>query len=206
MFVFVDDHSPVSVDIPVDIDLNWTLYRIDSDIEWNQGGARNLGATMAPSRNILLTDLDHTFPENLLERMCSHKSKLKNFYKFKRANPDGSKKHSACNILFMSKGIFFEALGYDEEFCGHYGYEDVAFRRTLNRLGYSLKYLTRRSRIISTDLDREKSYHSLERNLKHNERLLAMKKPLIDSSDPLSAHSRKYLNFEWHEVSRHLME
>jgi len=206
MFVLVDDCSPVGIEIPDDIDLNWTLYRVDSDIEWNQAGARNLGATMAPSENLVLTDVDHTFPEALLRRICETRIPLRRFYKFKRANPDGSKKHSACNILLLSKGGFFESMGYDEEFCGHYGYEDVAFRHTLAHLGYKLRYLTRRVRIVSTEIDRNESYHSLERSLEHNERLLQKKLPLIDSRYPLAGHSRRFLNFEWHKVGMHLMD
>lgn len=205
MFILVDDHSPVPVTVPEDIRLNFRLYRIDSDIMWNQGGARNLGAYMAPSSRIILSDADHYFPEELLRDIVESKLPGK-LYKFKRANPDGSKKHSACNIFYTSKGVFADALGYDEEFCGHYGYEDVWFRFLCRKLGKKLRYFTRRNRIVSTDIDRDNSYHSLIRDLEVNTRLLEEKKAAFDPVHPLASHSRLFLNFDWHLVEERLMK
>lgn len=60
-FVIIDDCSPIEYEIP-DINLNFRWLRITTDIQWNQGGARNLGVTFAKSDKILLSDLDHAFP------------------------------------------------------------------------------------------------------------------------------------------------
>ena len=65
-FVVVDDGSPLEFDIP-EFRLNLIWVRIDQDIPWNQGGARNLGAIFAKSDKMILTDLDHEFPEETLE-------------------------------------------------------------------------------------------------------------------------------------------
>lgn len=204
MFILVDDHSPVPVEIPTDINLNIRLYRIDSDIMWNQGGARNLGAYMAPSSKLILTDVDHYFPEKLLRKIVESRLPHK-LYKFKRANPDGSKKHSHCNTFFTSKGSFMDVLGYDEEFCGNYGYEDVWFRFLCCKTGTPLRYFTRRQRIVSTDIDRDNSYHSLNRDLDINSRLLDAKKAAFDPRRPLATHSRLFLNFDWHLAHERLI-
>jgi glycosyltransferase involved in cell wall biosynthesis len=38
------------------------LYRIDVDIPWNRGGARNLGANKAATDWIVQVDIDHVLP------------------------------------------------------------------------------------------------------------------------------------------------
>lgn len=205
LFILVDDHSPIPVHIPDDINLNIRLYRIDTDIMWNQGGARNLGAYMSPAPKLILSDADHYFPEDLL-RDIIHSRLPRKLYKFKRVNPDGSKKHSACNIFYTSKGTFANVLGYDEEFCGHYGFEDVWFRFLCKKTGTPLKYFTRRKSIVSTDIDREHSYHSLTRDLNINRRLLEEKKAHFNSRHPLASHSRLFLNFNWHLAEERLQK
>jgi hypothetical protein len=65
-FVFVDDGSPIPVEIHSDTNLHYTWIRIEDNIPWNQGGARNIGVEHAKSERIILTDLDIAFPENLL--------------------------------------------------------------------------------------------------------------------------------------------
>lgn len=43
-FIIVDDCSPLEYEIP-DLNLNYRWLKITTDIQWNQGGARNLGVT-----------------------------------------------------------------------------------------------------------------------------------------------------------------
>lgn len=198
MFIIVDDHSPIDIKIPHDINLNYRLYRIDSDIMWNQAGARNLGATMSPAPRLILTDVDHVFPQQLLSDICNSPVPLKSIYKFKRCNSDGSKRSTHANTFYLSKGTFASALGYDEEFCGYYGYEDVLFQEFVSRIGFRVKYFTRRQRIIATSIDRDDSYHNLVRDTSRNAALLDEKRTLLKSRNPYSCHSRLMLNFDWH--------
>ena len=62
------EDSPLQTD-PPDLPLNLTWIRIREDIAWNQPGARNLGAVYAKSDKILITDLDHEFPEATLRAL-----------------------------------------------------------------------------------------------------------------------------------------
>ncbi len=199
MFILVDDHSPDPIAIPDDINLFLRLYRIDDDITWNQAGARNLGASMAPARRLLLTDVDHIFPEELLIKITDSPVP-RHYYKFKRVNSDGTKRSSPCNIMFLSKGLFMDAMCYDEEFCGHYGYEDVFFRDWLHRHGYRQSYLTRRLKVIAADSDRDDAYHDLRRDTTRNLKLYTHKKAILDGRHPDMAHSRLFLNFRHHLV------
>ncbi|MFT4645424.1 MAG: hypothetical protein ACI8ZX_001840, partial [Planctomycetota bacterium] len=65
-FIFVNDCSPVPINIE-NTKINYTLVKVIDDIMWNQGGARNLGVHLAKTPKLILTDLDHTFPERVFK-------------------------------------------------------------------------------------------------------------------------------------------
>ena len=199
-FVIVDDCSPLPIEIPPAIKLNISLFRIQSDIRWNQCGARNLGVVYAKSPRILLTDSDHCFPEKLLKDILNSRIPKKTIYKFKRINQHGLAMGKNINIFYTSKAVFFQALGYDEEFSGNYGYEDVYFNELQRRLGNSVRYFTRFKKIVATEVDRESSYHSLQRDTVINEALYKKKMELLQEKDPFVSHSRRFLQFDWRLV------
>jgi hypothetical protein len=66
MFILVDDGSPSKVEIPADIDLNIRVLRVDEDIAWNQPGARNLGATMSVSDQIIMSFAGSSFAHSFV--------------------------------------------------------------------------------------------------------------------------------------------
>jgi len=195
-FIIVDDHSPIPVTIPASINLNYRLFRITDDITWNQGGARNLGAVHSVQK-MILTDCDHRFPEKLLKIILASKVPKKTLYTFKRDDTNGKVTIGHRNTFYTSKHVFFETLGVDEEFCGYYGCEDIMFRRFASRLGIKIRHLTRRVRIFSADIDREKSYHSLVRDGEVNRKLIEKKKALLKTRDYYKAHSNQFLNFRF---------
>jgi len=205
-FVIVDDGSPLPIEIPPEINLNISLYRITTDIRWNQCGARNLGVLYAKSPRILLSDSDHYFPEKLLRAIVYSRIPQKTLYKFKRVNQQGVAIDKALNIFYMSKSAFFQTLGYDEEFSGNYGYEDLYFIKLQRRIGNTIRYFTRFKKIVATEVDRELSYHSLARDKEINYALYRKKKELMKSRDPFISHSRTFLQFDWTLVEERLAE
>ncbi len=190
-FIFIDDCSP----IPVKINskrINYTLLRIVDDIKWNQGGARNLGVHMSKTSKLILTDLDHTFPESILNDLVI--KKIPNYiYNFRRIK-NGKKVNSHPNTFFCSKSVFFKSLGVDEEFCGNYGYEDIYFKELQKYLGTRFKKYRKESIVL---FDHEQ--HSLVRDSTKNEKLLNEKMDAINNKKPFSSHSRKNLCFNWEE-------
>ncbi|WP_102407569.1 glycosyltransferase family A protein [Parabacteroides bouchesdurhonensis] len=199
-FVIVDDCSPIKIEIPSDIHLNYQLLRITTDIRWNQAGARNLGVVKAAGPKIIITDCDHFFPESLLRKILNNKIPYKTLYKFKREDANGKAIQSHCNTFYTSKATFFSTLGYDEEFCGNYGYEDVMFRYFQSAIGNKIKYFTRLKKIVSNTIDREESYHNLVRDTDVNLKLMEAKIPFLKDKNPFKAHSRLFLNFEYQVV------
>lgn len=195
-FIIVDDHSPIAVAIPTSINLNYRLFRITDDILWNQGGARNLGAVHSVQK-MILTDCDHYFPEKLLQKVLASKVPKNTLYTFKRNDANGRVIIGHRNSFYTSKHVFFKALGVDEEFCGNYGCEDIMFRKFAKRLGIKLRHLTRRVKIFTPEIDRDKSYHNLLRNGDANTLLIKKKEALLKTRDYYSAHSNQFLNFQY---------
>lgn len=197
-FVFVDDHSPVPVEIPDDIILNYTLIRVKTDIMWNQGGARNLGVTYAKSERFIVTDLDVIFPENLLSKLVDYSLPNNAVFKFNTiSNLQPVMPH--VNVFFMTKKVYMKTNGVDEEFCGNYGYEDIFFYHQQKALGTKF-YLYSYSNIVHKEhKDSEETQHNkLIRDKDINEQLIADKLEILkNSANPLDARSKLYLNFEW---------
>ncbi len=94
----------------------------------------------------------------------------------------------------------FSTLGYDEEFSGNYGYEDIMFKAFNRRINNKIRYYTRWKKIISSGIDRDDSYHTLERDSAVNKKLLAKKLALLKGNDPFISHSRLFLNFNYQKV------
>lgn len=197
-FVFVDDHSPVKISIKTD-KLNYILLRIKDNIQWNQGGARNLGVLYAKSPKLILTDLDHHFSEELF-RFLLRKKIPKVIYSF-RSKMNGKKVSSHPNIFFCTKSLFYKSLGVDEEFCGNYGYEDIYFKELQKALGTKFRKIRRYSNEkLEHKEDKNITHHYLDRDTKVNEKLLETKMAFLETKNPLQGHSRKSLLFDWEVI------
>jgi hypothetical protein len=193
-FVIVDDGSPLRYDIP-QLNLNITWLKITEDIPWNQPGARNLGVTYAPSDKVLITDLDHEFPEETLRHMVLRGECGRNFYRVYRL---GNKTRPHPNIFLLSRARFMRFYGYDEEFSGHYGSDDYRFVKIQKYHGTRFLKLRKKYRcMMRNDIDYKNSYHSLERDLRHNTPIDARKKQETLTYGPDAGHSRMFLNFSW---------
>lgn len=199
-FVIVDDGSPLTYDIPP-LNLNYTWLKITDDIPWNQAGARNLGVVYAPSDKVLMTDLDHEFPEKTLRYMVRQNECGRHFYRVFRW---GTKTRPHPNIFLISRARFLRFYGYDEEFSGHYGAEDYRFVKLQKYYGTRFIKLSKKYRCFERDdIDRNQAYHSLERDLSHNTPIDVRKKQEILTYGPDAGHSRLFLNFNWMVLHEH---
>jgi len=197
-FVIVDDCSPLQFDLP-DYDLNITWLRITDDIQWNQGGARNLGAVYAKSDKILISDLDLEFPEYTLRKMVEMRNPGRNFYKIYRKDKEsGSIRNGHPNTFFMSRGRFMRLYGYDEEYSGGYGAEDYRFVKFQKYHGSWQHHLSKRYYCHKrTEIDRDEAYHSLKRDFGRNTTIDHRKRNELLCGGAESGHSRIFLNFRW---------
>jgi hypothetical protein len=130
--VIVDDGSTV----PLRCD--WaTVYRIDEDVPWNMSRANNYGfGKLNVDDYILRCDIDHWFLPDDINKLVGVEGSI---VKFNRVvyRSDGSSYNtpSPPNIYLAKVGDLVDAGGYDERFCGHYGYEDKEFMDRLARRG-----------------------------------------------------------------------
>jgi hypothetical protein len=198
-FVFIDDGSPIQPDVSSDLNLNLLLLRIREDIPWNQPGARNLGAVYARSDKMLMTDLAHEFSEETLRYVVKMKNPGRTMYKLRRVRDEGEPCKPHPNTFVLSRWRFLRLFGYDEAFCGHYGFDDAMFWRWQRNHGTRFRYLPR-SCVAGFRALLDERGHSLPRDLSHNKVLAMDKRKAWKQYGPNAGHSRLFLNFTWDVV------
>jgi hypothetical protein len=195
-FVIVDDGSPLQTD-PPDLPLNLTWLRIREDIPWNQPGARNLGVVYSKCDKVLITDLDHEFPEDTLRKLVERGSPGKRIRKFWRRRPDGGYYECHPNTFFLSRGRFLELFGYEEEFSGGYASDDTRFIKYQKVHGSLVNYFPKSYWCREREIDRKRGYHSLARDHSINTSVDSRKRLELMHFGPATGHSRMFLNFTW---------
>lgn len=143
----VDDGSPrAAIDvmrytnhIAAFTDWGAELYRIQQDVPWNRGEARNIGAKHAGAPWILQLDLDHILPPIAAEQMVLRQIEFEKeqWYRFRRYRigaADHTRKKDALapdvrygeikphiDSYLCTPERYWEAGGYNEDFSGCLG-------------------------------------------------------------------------------------
>lgn len=166
-FIFVDDGSkePLKLDWP-----NAIVVRIDEDIPWNMSAANNLGFRYTNGK-VLRMDIDHFLEKDQIKHLESIDLKKMELFIFDRYRTDiGRKIDPAPNIYLIGTEDYWSVGGYDEDYCGHYGYEDKDIRRKFDRAGFSVR---KSSLIVNVDV--RYSTRNLDRDLTVNKNLYIWK-------------------------------
>ena len=169
-FLVIDDHS----DVPLQVDkgdLDLRLVRVDDDIDWNMPGCRNLAATLCETPWMLFFDVDNVASEASLVKLVNALPNLdRNRLHVFRRTENGVDVEPHINSFLITRQGFFKAGGYDEDFSGHYGFEDVAFRMMWRKhVG---------SEVLLTDIAFEQiafRTSGLDRDLSRNQALIAQR-------------------------------
>lgn len=130
LFVVVDDCSPghaaaaiVRTNAEPAVLERTQVYRVADDIPWNQHGARNLGAHVAPEGWMLMTDVDHQLMAEDARQLVDSRLDPDRFYYLRRTKAGRvleTERHH-CNSFVVTRDKFLASGGYDEDFCGSYG-------------------------------------------------------------------------------------
>lgn len=114
--VIIDDcsHEPLG---PIE---GIKIFRIIDDIKWNQPGARNLGFHLCDGW-VVCADIDHLITKENIEQLKHINLQKGTIYYLGREDTD------SVNIFVMHKDDFEIIGGYDEDFSGNYGYDDIHF-------------------------------------------------------------------------------
>lgn len=136
--IIIDDCSPVPLKIE---HKNLTIYRIDKDIVWNTAGACNLGFLMATTPYVLYYMNDHVLSGREMSKLLDIDVKDK-LYTFKRIEAVSGKDSTGALLpLFIKRELFWKLGGFNEDFSGNYGYDDVWFTHKAKELGYEKEEL-----------------------------------------------------------------
>jgi hypothetical protein len=98
------------------------------------------------------------------------------------------------NAFLLSRGRFMQAFGYDEDFSGHYAFDDVRFTKNQKLRGTVLARLPSRWFVYNRATT---GYHSLDRDESHNALLNARKHFETEWYGRHAGHSRRSLQFTW---------
>lgn len=154
--ILVDDGSPepaapiVSAAASTALRARLGLYRIQVDIPWNRGGARNLGAQEAKTDWLVHLDIDHVLCAESAARLLEFRPDPKCWYRFDRyrngcadetrqkdAIPRQAihgKIHPHMDSYLCSREMYWKAGGYDEDYSGCLG-GGSPFLKQLARVG-----------------------------------------------------------------------
>jgi predicted glycosyltransferase involved in capsule biosynthesis len=179
--------------------LNLKHYRIESPINWNQAGSRNLGVMMSTNPWLLLFDVDQFLIENAFSGLLNslHNLETSTIYYFKVDNFIDSNLNQPLtvhpNSFLAQSQRFKEWAMYDEDFAGNYGYEDLYLPYVWEKSGGNRKL------VGDTVLFNDKGFKTtnLNRSLDIN-KALAQRKILEGCRRPTHL-----LRFNWSLVSEH---
>jgi len=139
------------------------VYRIKDDITWNQPGAKNLGFQEAEGW-VVCADIDHLVTKKNIDEIIKLKKEQCNIYYLGREDND------SWNVFLIHKDDFEKVGGFDEDFSGDYGYDDIDF---LERCRKNLNIIEKRE--IKVKVYADKSSSKLERNCYRNFAILRLK-------------------------------
>lgn len=139
-FILVDDCSEQTPTIRPS-KLNLKVYRVISDLPWNQAGARNLGAFNATGEWALYFDIDQKFLVEPMQAVMGNLSRLDTmsmYYMRIRELIDitvNKPLEFHPNSFLVNLAMFKQHAMYDEDFVGHYGYEDLYMPQVWEKRG-----------------------------------------------------------------------
>ena len=203
-FILVDDHSDQALTLPAG-NLDLRVFRVETDIDWNQAGARNLGALMARGEWGLFFDIDQALTPEALPVI------LHNLDRLERDTMYALRAHGLYNDIDQVDAPFhantflvhlptFRRLGmYDEDFAGHYGYEDIYMPLVWQANGGKRVLL---SEPCFFDGNLGFRTERLDRSLERNKALGTAKLVALQSRQgPVKSCPSHLLRFEWREMA-----
>lgn len=135
--VVVDDcspkgHRPNRKSVTVDGLASFRILRLVEKKRWNWLACRNLGAKVAMTDWLLLTDIDHVLPASTLRHVLEGALRHDDAYKFARVTATQRWPYDVSTLppykphndsWLLTKSMFFHkrVMGYDERLSGCYG-------------------------------------------------------------------------------------
>jgi glycosyltransferase involved in cell wall biosynthesis len=195
-FIVVDDCSEETPVLPA-TKLDLRVFRVTSDLPWNQAGARNLGAFNARGPWAMFFDIDQRFYPEPLQMLVHNLERLDPmglyYLKIKELIDITVNKSLDFhpNTFLVNLPMFKQHAMYDEDFVGHYGYEDLYMPQVWERRGGKRVLLNDTVFVEDLGFGTGNLNRDLSRNL-----ALAQQKIADGCKRP-----QGILRFEWEELS-----
>ncbi len=189
-FLIADDCSSVPLQLRR-YGLPLRQFRITTDIPWNMAGAKNLLHAKSTADWLLFFDVDNRVAPSLLVRLAKFLDQLdqSTIYMFPWILNGQEQEQPHINTFLIHRSTLDELGGFDEDFCGHYGYEDVLFQYLARRRG--MKYVLLSDMPFIAHIG---PTEGLNRDLSRNQEICAMK-----ANDPGYRVGSK-IRFNWVEI------
>lgn len=148
--IIVDDGSP---QCPAEdavrqsgVKVGVRLFRVLEDIPWNISGALNLAFHYAKDGWVFSSAVDHVLPVECVDILLQEQREMDpaKFYQFIRYNVDEHGQHTVSSktghLFYLTRQLFWQVGGYDEDFAGWYGAVGHLFDRALNKKSEKIVY------------------------------------------------------------------
>jgi hypothetical protein len=124
-FILVDDCSDEPLNPAVNYPIHLKIARITQRIEWNIPGAKNLGMRLAETDWVFVSDIKHILAPQMAERLVNLEKDPGCVYFFQRIFDNGKPAPVHTASFLVHKETFWKLGGFDEDFSGHYGWDDI---------------------------------------------------------------------------------
>lgn len=179
------------------------LFRIEENIPWNHGGARNLSMRIADDGWIISTDIDLVLDAENAERLLELELVPNTVYRPNRLDlaEDGTwfpfKRHPESFV--MTKEMFWKIGGYDEDFTGFWNGSFTPFRkklkRTARRVDLEDVYLKNYCKVVEDAMVLEWGRRGSEYDIHTNSEMYLKRRAATRNYNPINP-----LRFTWKQV------
>ncbi len=216
-WIVVDDCSPEPAEDVVPRNMGYELYRIDKDVPWNRGMARNLGTKMATTPWVLHVDTDHVLgadeaaklvqPGYLLQQAGKQMKTWFRFRRFRMGRADETRMkdripreaaygeiHPHIDSYICTLQDYWKAGAYNEDFSGVLG-GGTPFLKEMERTNGAPGLLNVALDVYTRDSVPDSSEHTLPRDpeaFKRRKREIMAKRGTLRGHDPI--------RLPWHKV------
>lgn len=210
--IIVDDHGDPEVTkwdvMHFDSAVNSAqLFRVDSNIPWNQMGARNLAMEHAKGW-CLMIDPDMVFSAGIMTRMLEAQEILQRGQVLKyglKHKKSGKLDMSSPNTYMIHRDDFFRVGGYDEDFAGNKGWSDVQLLDVLTSCYKLQKRPDLHAEFYGPSDISDAMVTSLDRNTRVNRAKRIRKVSYVRKSGGWARYAQlraiaPRLRFKWHKV------
>ena len=198
--IFIDDCSspPIEIDeVKPETELNFHMYRINDDIKWNIGGARNLGVEMSHKKWVYVLDLDLVLNNQIVRQLLETVTQINSKPCYFKTNRQRKDKPVPPGCFCIKKEDFQQYGKYDEDYAGDYSCGEKLLYRRLNQKLQYMEFPNIVLEYIDDPISKTPAYKNARQITNRKKKLDQMKFQQIDTG---VYQLGKTLRFNWKKI------